>query len=107
MDQIFTRRDLLRRGAAFGALAFVGAAAACSKKPAALSCTDTSALSPADLTVRTSLAYVDVSTEPGKMCSGCLQFIPASPDACGACKVVKGPINPAGYCKSFSPKPAT
>jgi hypothetical protein len=106
MDEIFTRRDILRRGAAFGALAVVGASVACNKaKPAALSCTDTSALAPADLTVRTSLAYVDVSTEPGKSCSGCLQFIPATPDVCGACKVVKGPINPAGYCKSFSPKP--
>jgi hypothetical protein len=107
MDEIFTRRDLLRRGAAFGALAIVGASACSKSKPAALSCTDTSALSPADLTVRNSLAYVDISTEPGKSCAGCLQFIPASLDVCGACKVVKGPINPTGYCKSFSPKPAT
>jgi hypothetical protein len=106
MDEIFTRRDLLRRSAAFGALALVGASACSKSKPAALSCTDTSALSPTDLTVRTSLAYVDVSTETGKSCAGCLQFIPATPDQCGTCKVVKGPINPAGYCKSFTPKPA-
>jgi len=107
MDDKLSRRDVLRRSAAFGALALVGTgAAACSKsRPPALSCTDTTALSPTDATIRTALGYVDTSTEPGKMCSGCLQFLPASPDACGACKVVKGPINPGGYCKSFSAKP--
>jgi hypothetical protein len=108
LNEKISRRDVLRRGAGLGALAVAGASVACSKpKAPALSCTDTSALSPTDLTIRTSLAYVDVSTEPGKTCSGCLQFLPASPDACGACKVVKGPINPSGYCKSFAPKPAT
>jgi hypothetical protein len=105
-DDRVSRRDVLRRTAGFAALAVAGSSVACSKpKPPPLSCTDTSALSPTDVTIRNSLAYVDVSTEPGKSCAGCLQFLPASPDACGACKVVKGPINPSGYCKSFSPKP--
>lgn len=106
-DRIFTRRDLLQKSAALGALAVFGAAAACSKEaPKALACTDTSALSPADMTIRTSLQYIDNSNQPGKQCSGCQQFVPAAPDACGTCKVVKGPINPAGYCKSFVAKPA-
>ena len=107
MDDKLSRRDVLRRSAAFGALALVGAGpVGCSKSKPALACTDTSALSPTDVTIRTSLGYVDTSTEPGKMCSACLQFLPGTPDACGACKIVKGPINPGGYCKSFSPKPA-
>jgi CheY-like chemotaxis protein len=55
---------------------------------------------------RPALLYVDNSTEPGKSCSRCQQFLPAAPGACGACKVVKGPINPDGYCKSFVAKPA-
>ncbi len=105
MDDKLSRRDVLQRSAALGALAVFGAAA-CNKAPAALSCTDTAGLSPTDMQVRTSLAYVDRSTEPGKMCSNCQQFIPAAPNACGTCKVVKGPINPAGYCKSYVAKPA-
>ena len=105
MDPKLTRRDLLVRGSSLGAMALLaGSAAACSKSKAPLACTDTSALSAADLSVRTSLQYVDISTEPGKMCSNCQQFLPAAADQCGACKVVKGPINPGGYCKSFTAK---
>ncbi len=101
-----SRRDLLQRGGvAFGALAVFGAVACGKEQPKALSCNDTTGLSPTDLTIRTALAYVDVSTEPGKVCSGCQQFIPTVPNACGTCKVVKGPINP-GNCKSFVAKPA-
>ena len=71
-----------------------------------LSCTDTAGLEPGDIATRTGLGYVDKSTEAGKNCAGCIQFVPAAPDACGGCKAVKGPINPAGYCKAFAPKPA-
>jgi hypothetical protein len=107
MTDKLSRRDLLLQTAALGTLGLVATSAACSKpKPPPLSCTDTTALTPTDLMIRNSLGYVDASMEPNKFCSNCIQFIPASPDACGACKVVKGPINPNGYCKSFSPKPA-
>jgi anaerobic selenocysteine-containing dehydrogenase len=102
MDDKISRRDVLKQSAALGVLAAVGAAA-CSK-PKALSCTDTMNLSSADAQTRVTLQYVDNSIEPGKMCTACQQFIPAAPDACGTCKVVKGPINPKGYCKSFVAK---
>jgi hypothetical protein len=105
MKQIVSRRYLLQAGATLGVLAAVETLG-CGKKKPALSCADTSALSPADAQVRTTLAYVDLSVEPGKMCSVCQQFIPGAPTACGTCKVVKGPINPRGYCKSFLAKPA-
>jgi hypothetical protein len=104
MNEKLSRRDVLKRSAAFGVLAAVGGVA-CSK-PKSLSCADTTSLSSADAQTRVTLAYVDNSVEPGKMCSGCQQFVPAAPDACGTCKVVKGPINPKGYCKSFVAKPA-
>ena len=104
MDDKMSRRDLLQNAAALGSLAVFGAAA-CSKTPAALNCTDTTGLAPADVTVRTSLAYTDVSTEPGKSCTTCQQFVPTTPTTCGTCKVLKGPINPKGYCKSFVAKP--
>jgi len=105
MDDKLSRRDLLQNAAALGGLAVFGAAA-CSKAPAALNCTDTTGLAAGDISVRTSLAYSDVSTEAGKSCSNCQQFVAASPTACGTCKVIKGPINPKGYCKSFVLKPS-
>ncbi|HEY8041909.1 MAG TPA: twin-arginine translocation signal domain-containing protein [Polyangiaceae bacterium] len=108
MDDKLSRRDVLQKSAALSALVVFGGAAACSKsQPAALTCTDTSSLSATDVQVRTALAYVDTSTEPGKTCSACQQFIPPpAAGACGTCKVVKGPINPGGNCKSFVAKPA-
>lgn len=106
MDDKLSRREVLQRSAGLGALVVLGSAAACHKAPAALACTDTTGLAAADIQVRTSLGYEDVSTQPGKSCSVCLQFIPGAPNACGTCKVVKGPINPNGYCKSFAAKPA-
>lgn len=43
----------------------------------------------------------------GKQCSGCALFIPAKSNpmkSAGTCKLVKGSIQPTGYCKFFSPK---
>jgi hypothetical protein len=99
-----SRREILGQSAALGALAVLGTPG-CSKPAPQLSCSDVSGLTPADVQIRTALAYVEVSMENGKSCSTCLQFLPAGPAVCGACKVVKGPINPRGYCKSFAPKP--
>jgi hypothetical protein len=102
MDDKLSRRDVIQQGAALGAFVVLGAGAC---KPAALTCTDTTGLSATDVQVRTSLAYVDTAVEPGKLCSGCQQFVPApAAGACGTCKVLKGPINPNGYCKSFVAK---
>jgi hypothetical protein len=99
-----SRRALLQKTAALSALAVFGAEACGKSQPSALVCTDTTGLSPTDLGVRTALAYVDVSTTPGKTCSTCQQFIPNAGPSCGTCKVVKGPINPTGNCKSYVAK---
>ncbi len=66
-----------------------------------LSCTDTSMLSPSDLQIRTSLAYVDTSAQPEKACDRCLHFLPGPANACGKCRMVRGSIHPKGTCKSF------
>jgi hypothetical protein len=106
MNSKVSRRQALRQGAGFGALAVLGVCACGKEKPKVLMCTDTSGLPPADLQIReTVLGYVDVSTTPGKNCLNCQQFLPGLPNACGTCKIVKGPINPAGNCKSFLAKP--
>jgi hypothetical protein len=102
-DQL-TRRNVLQRGSALGVLAILGTSA-CKGEPRALSCVDTTGLLPTDVQIRTTLAYVDASMEAGKACNKCQQFVaPTSADACGSCKVLKGPVNPIGYCKSFVAK---
>ncbi len=105
-DGRLSRRALIGRGAALGVLVVAGAgAAACGKKSANANCTDTTGIAPGDLQVRTTVNYQDVSMEAGKTCSLCAQFQPPPADApCGTCKVVKGPINPKGYCKLFQAK---
>lgn len=64
---------------------------------------DTTRLTPADLNIRTTLAYADISLELGKFCSKCQQFIPGVPNACGTCKIVNGPTNPKGTASHLLP----
>jgi|HubBroStandDraft_5_1064220.scaffolds.fasta_scaffold556810_1 hypothetical protein len=105
METKLSRRQALRQGAELGAAALLGATACSKSTPKVLMCTDTTGLSPSDIQIRdTLLAYVEVSTTPGKTCSTCQQFIPGLPDACGTCKIIKGPINPGGNCKSYLAK---
>ncbi len=102
--ETITRRAALGRVVALPLAAVLPALAGCSKTP---HCEDTSALSPDDAHIRSEIAaYVDQSPDPNKHCSACAQFNPAGKDACGTCKVVKGPINPNGYCKLFVAKHA-
>jgi len=97
-----SRREALR------GTVFLMVLAACGKKEEKkeLSCTDTSGLSPADVEMRNvTLAYVEKTPDPAKRCDNCQQFKAApAPGACGGCTILKGPINPAGYCKSWVQK---
>lgn len=101
MSTAIPRREALHRLL----LVSAGAAlAACSRKP---SCADVSGLSPDEQTARRDMAaYSDTSSDPSKKCVQCIQFVAGAPDACGSCKVVKGPINPEGTCKLFVAKPS-
>jgi hypothetical protein len=95
-----TRRSLLTASAA--ALGLVGASGC--KKVGPASCADVSSLTPEERQVRTTLGYVDRTPVPGKPCIKCVQYVPAdSSDQCGGCKVMKGPVHPAGYCRVFAP----
>ena len=95
-----SRRQFLRT-LAVGAVGTIGATA-CDKSPfVTLSCTDTSALTPSELQIRNSLAYSDTSAQPEKACEKCLHFLPGPANACGTCRMVRGPIHPKGTCKSF------
>lgn len=100
------RREALRHLAVFSAAAVVPGflSSGCSKKP---SCDDVSGLAPADQAVRRdTAAYVEAAPDASKKCSGCVQYEPKGENACGGCKVVKGPINPEGWCKLWVVKPA-
>ena len=74
-----------------------------SKPAAADPCSDVSGLSELDLKMRNeTLQYVAVSPEPDKICDNCKFWVP--PEAgqtCGGCTLIKGPINPKGYCTSW------
>ena len=100
-----TRRVVLTRAVLLPlAATLAGALSACSHEP---SCNDTSGLSPDDAKIRTEIAaYVDPAQDQAKRCANCVQFVPGAANACGTCKVVKGPISPKGGCKLFVAKPA-
>lgn len=67
------------------------------------SCTDVSGLTDSEAQMRDSLSYVDISVEDGKICSNCALYTQAAEGAaCGGCTILKGPINPKGYCISWA-----
>lgn len=74
-------------------------AMACSKS---FTCHDGPKLTPGDRTNRERFAYVDHSSDIGKMCEDCIQFEPG--DGCGKCKVLPGPVHPQGTCTLFAPR---
>ena len=100
MNHPINRRAALTPIAALSASVVIpGWLLACSKKPA---CDDVSALSADELRTRNEVAkYVDTTMEAAKRCSACVQYIAPAANQCGACKVVKGPINPNGGCILF------
>lgn len=99
---VLSRRDLLRRGA-LGIGALTGLSA-CSKHKA-ISCVAVDGLSVEEILPRNKLLYADVAPDPAKTCSTCQQFVaPLSEDQCGSCKIMKGPVNPRGSCKSYVAK---
>ncbi len=79
--------------------ALVPGAAGCTS---GLDCTDTSALTGSELTERTAVNYVEVAADPAKRCENCSLYKRADSNKCGACTLIKGPINPAGTCTRWA-----
>ena len=104
MAQRMTRRDLMKRTVWLPVLAAgAGVAVAGCGDDGELTCTDTSGLSPAELTMRQSQEYTDDSPFEDKVCDNCRFWQPpAEQNACGGCQVIKGPIHPKGYCKLWA-----
>jgi hypothetical protein len=103
---LVSRRGLLGRAATAAlAVAGVGAAVAgCKKAP--LVCDGLPGIAPADVQLRATLDYKDLSPALDRQCVDCTLYVaPTKEDACGGCKVVRGPINPKGTCRVFLRKP--
>jgi hypothetical protein len=70
---------------------------------ASLDCSDISDLQPAEARTRDDNQYRQHSYKDDQFCLGCLNFVPATVEtACGTCKTVRGPINPAGWCTQWT-----
>jgi hypothetical protein len=103
---LVSRRRLLGT-AASAALAAAGVGvgvAGCKKAP--LVCDGLPGIAPADVQLRATLDYKDTSPALDRLCLDCTLYVVApTEDACGGCKVVRGPINPKGTCRVFLRKP--
>jgi hypothetical protein len=105
MNDSIDRREAIRRLAVLTAAAAAsGFLLACKSKP---SCNDVTGLNPEEARARTDAAgYVDHATDPAKKCSDCVHYVASAPNACGGCKVVKGPIDPEATCKLWTSRPS-
>jgi hypothetical protein len=101
---VFCRRAFLGHTVRLAVFAATPALLQACTKPE-LHCDDVSGLSKEDAELRTSLEYQDRSPHgENKSCSSCAFFKAGKKDECGQCTLVRGPINPLGYCNSWAAK---
>jgi len=101
MARLISRRRFLGRGAQISVGLFVGAAgtAAAADKV----CADLKSMDSSSQSMRSSLNYVEMSTDASKTCSMCA-FFQGPADGCGTCQIFNGPTNSKGHCDSWSAK---
>jgi hypothetical protein len=124
MKEDQSRRGFLQRFIAVGAAALGGStllsacgggettpAATPAPAPApaqtASACNDLSGLTDQEISVRSVLGYVEKTPDDAKTCTNCNFYSQAEGAACGACTLIKGPIEPLGYCNSWVVKVQT
>jgi hypothetical protein len=90
------RRSLLR----LGIWVSVAVAFANDTTAASADCTDPDDLSGADVALRKSVEYTDLSTDDKKTCRGCA-FFKANAGGCGTCQILSGLVSAAGHCTSW------
>ncbi len=101
-------KEIGRREAAKRFLTVLGAAAiapaalaACGgeEEAAELSCTDTTGLQPAAVSMREQQNYTDHSDNAEQNCGNCNFYTAPQGDGCGSCSVLmNSPVHPEGYC---------
>ncbi|MEM9188315.1 MAG: high-potential iron-sulfur protein [Myxococcota bacterium] len=84
-------------------LAVTGVVVGCRPKAEnGLDCNDTSSLSRPDRQTRSTLKYVESSPHGvDRNCENCRYYEVRRAGECGACTLIRGPINPLGYCQSW------
>ncbi|MDA8962203.1 high-potential iron-sulfur protein [Congregibacter sp.] len=107
MDKKFSRRTVLLRGLQIPmAGGLVTALVACENDGGdALVCADPGSMSSAQESVRRTLKYTEISSDPAKTCAACEFFHAAKDgsDGCGTCEMFAGEsVNPKGHCDSWS-----
>ena len=71
-------------------------------------CGDLSGLTDQEKSMRTTFQYVAETADPEKHCANCALYLaPEGGATCGGCQIIKGPINPNGYCIQWVAKPPT
>ena len=114
--KVFIKNILFSGTILFGGSTLLAACSTEQKKPASENsnklsgdpCNDVSGLSDADLATRKQYSYTGQTPNQDKFCSNCLHWHPATGSGpCGTCELVKGPINPNGYCDQWMERPRT
>lgn len=73
--------------------------------PAADPCGDLTGLTEAEVNMRGTFQYVAQSKEAEKWCHNCALYVePKDGAQCGGCQIIKGPINPDGWCMQWVAK---
>jgi hypothetical protein len=62
-------------------------------------------LTPAEVSVRKSVEFVEVAADKAKACDLCT-FFKADKSGCGHCQILGGPVSPPSHCNSWSPRAA-
>ena len=99
--KIGRRRALLVLGAAAVGPSLVGCGEEQQGEPG-LRCDDTTGLSQAVIAARRQQSYVDESPRPEERCDNCRYFQSGGEGRCGTCRVLEGPIHPAGWCELWA-----
>jgi len=100
-DEKLSRRSALKISLSVLPLAAGGVALLNACGSSGVDCTDVSGLTEPEVATRTNLEYVEASPHgTEKDCVNC-RFYTGNETACGTCTLVKGPVNPRGYCKSW------
>jgi hypothetical protein len=92
-----TRRRLLARSTAV--LSYCSLLAVVPRAARAAVCTPDYA---GDKEQRDALHYAEASPDPAKTCENCQYF--KGQGRCGNCRIFNSPVNPAGFCDSWSQK---
>lgn len=68
-------------------------------------CSDLTGLTDQEKSTRDALGYIAKTENPEQVCTNCNFWqVPTGDSPCGGCQLMKGPINPDGWCKSWFAK---